>query len=244
DGASGPRLDLNERLSHLIEEAVTFSSEKLSAVIEFTHSLVIGVLEAFILIILTLMVAAFMSADLPRFMGFIRELVPDHMRGGYDQLLARFDRGLAGVIRGQLIICVVNGILTFVGLGILGVKYGVLLAVVAGVFSIIPVFGTVISTIPICIIATTQGLLIGLLTLGWILLIHFVEANFLNPQIIGTSAEIHPVIVIFSLLAGETTFGLVGAILAVPAASLLLTVFRFVRDKLEEREEQTEDAVG
>jgi predicted PurR-regulated permease PerM len=71
-----------------------------------------------------------------------------------------------------------------------------------------------------------------LAALGWILLIHFIEANILNPQIIGTSAHIHPVIVIFALLAGESTFGLVGALLAVPVASIILELFKFVRDKI------------
>ena len=65
--------------------------------------------------------------------------------------------------------------------------------------------------------------------LVWILLIHFIEANFLNPKIIGTSAKIHPALVVFALLVGEHSFGLVGALLAVPIASMIQTVFLFVR---------------
>jgi predicted PurR-regulated permease PerM len=105
------------------------------------------------------------------------------------------------------------------------------LAVVAGVLSLIPIFGTILSTIPIVLIGLMDGFLTGVLALGWILGIHFIEANLLNPQIIGTSAHIHPVIVIFALLAGESAFGLVGALLAVPVASILLTLFKFVRDR-------------
>jgi predicted PurR-regulated permease PerM len=83
--------------------------------------------------------------------------------------------------------------------------------------------------VPIVVIGLTDGLTTGLLALGWILFIHFVEANILNPKIIGNTAHIHPVIVIFALLAGESAYGLVGALLAVPTASLVLTVFNFVR---------------
>ncbi|MFW6058191.1 MAG: AI-2E family transporter, partial [Persicimonas sp.] len=64
----------------------------------------------------------------------------------------------------------------------------------------------------------------------------------LNPKIIGTSAHIHPVIIIFALLAGEHTFGLVGALLAVPVASILLEVFKFSRDKLWLSEEAGAEA--
>lgn len=234
-GAGGTlrgHFDLEERIDRAIEEAGSFSHEQVVSVIEFAQHLVVGILEGLIAIILTLMVAAFISIDLPRFMGFFRSLVPDDLRGGYDELLHRVDVGLSGVIRGQLIICVVNGIFTFIGLWIFDVKFKVLLAVIAGVFSIIPVFGTVISTIPICLIAMTQSFMTAVLVLGWILLIHFIEGNILNPKIIGTSAEIHPVIVIFALLAGESTYGLVGAILGVPVASICLSVFKFVRDKV------------
>jgi predicted PurR-regulated permease PerM len=70
--------------------------------------------------------------------------------------------------------------------------------------------------------------------------IHFVEANILNPKIIGTSAHIHPVIVIFALLAGESAFGLVGALLAVPTASILLTLFKFFVMRSEQGREAFE----
>ena len=69
------------------------------------------------------------------------------------------------------------------------------------------------------------------MALVWILGIHALEANLLNPKIIGSSAHIHPVIVIFALLAGESAYGLVGALLAVPTASILLTLFNFIRTR-------------
>jgi predicted PurR-regulated permease PerM len=99
---------------------------------------------------------------------------------------------------------------------------------VAGVFSLIPIFGTIISSIPIVLIAwATSGIELGALTLGWILLIHFIEANFLNPKIMGSASKIHPVVVVFALIAGENAYGIAGALLAVPAASILQSCFKF-----------------
>ena len=223
--------DLEKRLDELIQNLVSTSNERLADLIAFAQKLVVGVVGLFVGMLLTLMVAGFISIDLPRVMGFIRSLFPLHMREGYDILLSQLDRGLAGVVRGQLLICVVNGTLTYIGLAIFGIKFRVLLAVVAGVFSLIPVFGTVLSTIPIVLIGLTQGVYQGVAALGWILFIHALEANLLNPKIIGSSAHIHPVIVIFALLAGESAYGLVGALLAVPTASILLTLFNFVRTR-------------
>jgi predicted PurR-regulated permease PerM len=72
-----------------------------------------------------------------------------------------------------------------------------------------------------------RGLAIGL----WIIGIHFIEANVLNPKIIGTAAKIHPVLVIFSLFLGEHTYGLVGALLAVPVLSAVQVVFMYMYRK-------------
>lgn len=223
--------DLEERLDDLIQNLVSTSNERLAGAIDFAQKLVVGVVGTFVGILLTLMVAGFISIDLPRVMAFLRSLIPRTMRGGYDVLLEQLDTGLAGVVRGQLLICVVNGVLTYIGLVLIGVKFQVLLAVIAGILSLVPIFGTVLSTIPIVLIALTQGLYVGFLALAWILGIHALEANLLNPKIIGTSAHIHPVIVIFALLAGESAYGLVGALLAVPTASILLTLFNFVRTR-------------
>lgn len=237
-------LDLEATLNGMIEDAVSTSNEQIGSLIGYLQTLVVGIIHAFVSFVLTFMVAAFISIDLPSFKRFFRGLLPESYREGYEDLLERMDKGLAGVIRGQLLICLVNGTLTYIGLLILDIKFAVLLAVVAGVLSLIPIFGTIISTIPIVIIGMMDGFVTGLLALAWILGIHFIEANILNPQIIGTSAHIHPVIVIFALLAGESAFGLVGALLAVPVASILLTLFKFVRDRFFGRtpEESTQAA--
>jgi len=180
------------------------------------------------------MVAAYILVDVTRVMSFLRSLVPDPHQLGFDELVQHVDRGLSGVIRGQLIICVVNGLLTTVGLLIFKVKYALLLGLVAGTMSFIPVFGSILSSVPIVTVALASGmqgfsLSTGLGVLGWILGIHFLEANLFNPKIIGTAAKMHPVVVVFALLVGEETGGLIGALLAVPIASMVQAMFLFFR---------------
>lgn len=222
-------VSLQENLDNTLEEFIESSTSRLGDFINLARTLLVSIIQGFVGIVLTLMVAAFISIDLVRVKRFFRGVIPEEGRAGYDRFLEMADRGLSGVIRGQLMICLVNGVLTYIGLAMIGVKFSLLLAVVAGILSVIPVFGTILSTVPIVVIGLTDGLTTGLLALGWILFIHFVEANILNPKIIGNTAHIHPVIVIFALLAGESAYGLVGALLAVPTASLVLTVFNFVR---------------
>ena len=221
-------LDLERNLDKLIASMAKSSNESISSLVRLIQTFFAAAIAAFVAMILTLMVAAFMTIDLDAVMHFFRNLVPADHRSQYDELLRELDRGLSGVVRGQLMICLINGILTYIGLFFLDLKFSLLLAIVAGVLSLIPIFGTILSTVPIVLFGLMNSFMTGVFALLWILGIHFVEANILNPKIIGTSAHIHPVIVIFALLAGESAFGLFGALLAVPTASILLTLFMFL----------------
>ena len=191
--------------------------------------LVFSIYEFFLILMLT----AFIVMDRKTIAAFFRSLPPPAHRPAYDTFVRYIDDGLAGVIRGQLVICGVNGLLTYIGLLLLGVPYATMLSVIAAILRLIPVFGTIVSSIPIVLIAATKGIDIGILALAWIVFIHVLEANIFNPMIMGTHARMHPVIIIFSLLAGEHAFGIWGALLAVPTMSLLQSSFRFYLYEIE-----------
>jgi len=180
-------------------------------------------------------VAAFILVDLRRVQDFLRSLVPEQYQTDYERIASGIDRGLSGVIRGQLVICLINGSFTYVGLSIFHVKYKLLLAGIAATMSLIPIFGSILSSVPIVAIALissgTFDLRQGLFVLAWIIGIHLLEANFLNPKIMGDAAKIHPVLVVFALIAGEHSYGIVGALFAVPVASIIQTIFVYYRKR-------------
>jgi predicted PurR-regulated permease PerM len=233
----GPRSDADEhhtRLTDILTQAARGGENELRGVVGLGQRLVGSVVKGFAWFILTFMVAAYLLVDTHRVLAFLRSLWPSQQRPTLDELLREIDRGLSGVIRGQLIICVINAILTTVGLLLFHVKYALLLGLLAGVFSFIPVFGSILSSIPIVAVALTSdptgfSLSTGLAMLGWIIGIHFLEANLFNPKIIGTAAKMHPVVVVFALLVGEETGGLIGALLAVPIASIVQAIFLYFR---------------
>jgi len=233
----GPRSDADEkrtRLTEMLTQAARAGENELRGIIAFGQRFIGVVIKGFAWFILTFMVAAYLLIDTERVMAFLRSLVPAQHRFALDELLREIDRGLSGIIRGQLIICVVNALLTTVGLLLFRVKYAVLLGMLAGTFSFIPVFGSILSSVPIVAVALASGphgfsLSTGLGMLGWIVGIHLLEANLLNPKIIGTAAKMHPVVVVFALMVGEETGGLIGAILAVPIASIVQAIFLYFR---------------
>lgn len=227
---------LEERLRNIAASALGGLQSELGDVFRLGQVIITKVIRSIFTFFLVLMIAAFILLDLSKIHGFARGLIPVGYRGDYDVIVAGIDRGLSGVIRGQLLICLVNGALTYVGLRIFGIKYGLILALVAAVLSLIPIFGSILSTIPIvlaALVSSDSGVNVPravFITL-WIIGIHFLEANFLNPKIIGTAAKIHPVLVIFALVLGEHSYGLVGALLAVPVAAIVQVFFLYFRSK-------------
>jgi predicted PurR-regulated permease PerM len=202
--------------------------------------LVLSIYQFFLILMLT----AFIVMDRRHIAGFFSSLPPDPYKSAYERLIGYIDDGLAGVIRGQLVICGVNGLLTYFGLLVLGVPYAVMLSCVAAILSLIPVFGTIISSVPIVLIAATDGIDTGVYALVWILFIHALEANLFNPLIMGSHASMHPVIIVFALLAGEHSFGIWGALLAVPTMSILLSCFRYYLYEIEGMQKQEDNSTG
>ncbi len=230
-----PRYGLSLDVERSIRQGLDNLSELLRSHflegVGFLQKIVAGVLGFVFRFFFVLMVAAFILVDWHPIGRFLESLVPAGRRGDWDELMAAIDEKLAGVVRGQAMICLVNGSLTATGLLVLGVPFLFILTALATALSVIPIFGTIISSVPIVLIALTRGFHTGLAMLGWIVGVHALEAYVLNPKIMGQHAQIHPVVVAFALLAGETAYGMVGALLAVPLTGVLAAAFELARER-------------
>jgi predicted PurR-regulated permease PerM len=231
--APGLALNLERFLQEAAAHLAALARENLGNIVNLSRNIITAVVAGVFMLFFILMVAAFFSIDAHPILRYFTTLVPPEYATDAERLLERIDRSLAGVVRGQVTICLVNGVLTLVGLLLFGVKFAFLLATIATIFSLIPIFGTILSSVPIVLIALADGFQKGLAILLWIIGIHALEAYFLNPKIMGSAARIHPVIVAFSLIAGERLFGLVGALFAVPVASILVACFDYARLKAQ-----------
>jgi predicted PurR-regulated permease PerM len=233
DGSPG-HLNLKEKAVEALRSGVSrLGASLLSSFIQLFQEFLAGVFSALLGLLVIFMVTLYLLVDAPRLKTRIRAQVPRTLLPHYDELLQRLDAGLSGAIRGQLLICLVNGLLSLVGFLIFLPDYAVVLAAFAAVLSLIPIFGTILSSIPVILIGLTIDLGTALGLTAWILGIHFVEANLLNPKIIGTQAKIHPVLVILVLIAGERFFGIKGALLAVPAMSVIQALVQFTWARLK-----------
>ncbi len=188
----------------------------------FVQRLAGYIFDFFLVLMLTFMFIVYF----PTLSAFALRLVPADYTDEFKSIASEINHRLAGVVRGQLLICLVNGVLTYIGFALIGVNFPSLLAFVAGVLSLIPIFGTIFSTIPAVLIGLTQSLPTALMVLLWVILIHMLEAYVLNPKIMGDSAHMNPLLIIFALLVGSHYFHpVLGPLLAAPIAAVIQTVF-------------------
>ncbi len=224
-------IDIVTVVQDLIRDAKHAARDKAGQAVSQLQSVVAKTFGFVFSTFLVLMLTAFIVGDIERLTMFVFTITPLRDRDAVRDMMGRIDRGLSGVVRGQLTICIINGVLTLIGLLLLKVKFAFLLASMAAVFSLVPIFGSILSTIPIVIVGLSSGVSTALLALLWIVGIHALEANLLNPKIMGDAAKIHPVLVVLVLVIGEHFYGLVGALFAVPLMSIVVTLWKAVRSK-------------
>lgn len=230
-------IDLLGVFHNILNDIILYLKSEAKNIISSAQYFVTKFITFLFTVLLILMLTGFLLVDIESIKKFFFTLVPMNDRERFNSFLGRLDQRLAGVVRGQLTICLINAVLTLIGLLIFRIKFAFILATIAGIFSLVPIFGSIISTVPIVLVALTISPVKALIALTWIVAIHILEANFLNPKILGNSAKIHPVLVVLALIAGEHFYGIIGALLAVPIMSIIITIFSSILGKAEAMDE-------
>ncbi len=218
-GALPAGVDLNE-IVNSVNQSVTKYSGNVFALV----STVFGGVLTFVLIIVFSFYFAVREKSIEE---FIRVIVPKKDEDYVINLWERSQLKIGLWMQGQLLLALIIAVLTFLGLTILGVKYALLLAVVAGLFELIPVFGPILSAIPALAVAfVTGGLpLVGLVLALYIIIQQF-ENHLIYPLVVTKVVGVPPLIVIISLIVGAQLAGFLGILLSVPLAATLQEVVK------------------
>ncbi len=159
---------------------------------------------------------------------FLRVVTPKSHQAYILGLWKRSQHKIGLWMQGQLILALVVGVLVYLGLTILGVPHALVLAVIAGIFEIIPVFGPTLAAIPAVILAFVGGgPTLGFLTVALYALIQQFENHLIYPLVVTRVVGVPPLLVILGLIIGAELAGFLGIILSVPVAA---TLQEFVRD--------------
>lgn len=180
------------------------------------------------LLLITPIVAFYMLRDWDTFVAKVDGLLPQQSKESIQMQAREIDRILASFIRGQLSVCVLLGTFYAIGLYLVGLDLGVLVGFLAGILSFIPYVGTITGFVFSMAIAFAQfdswgpiAQVIAVFMVG-----QFVEGNFLTPKLVGDSVGLHPVWIMFALLAGGVLLGFLGLMIAVPVAAVIGVLIR------------------
>lgn len=158
---------------------------------------------------------------------FITRLVDEKKTGEIIAVFNRAEARMSAWFWGQITLMVVVGALTFIGLNLIGVKYALALAVLAGLLEVVPNIGPVISAVPAFIIAVSSSYFLGLTTIALYVIVQQLENNLIVPWIMRRAVGLDPIITLIALIIGGKIGGVLGVLLAIP---LLLFVGTFAME--------------
>lgn len=164
---------------------------------------------------------------------FLRSVVPDKYESYILNLWHRSEKNLGRWFQAQLLLSLVVGLMTFVGLSLLDIRFALVLAVLIMILELVPNVGPVLAAIPAVALAFFQSPTLGLWVLALYIVIQQVENQILTPLVLGKTLGINPVVVIISLLVGFNLAGILGMILAVPVATVAVELFNDIVEKKE-----------
>lgn len=174
-----------------------------------------------VVIVTTPFVLFFMLKDGHKFKDYSTKIMPPRFRKDYHDLIEKMSVQVGSYIQGQIIVSFCIGVLLYIGYTIIGLDYGLVLASIAAVTSVVPYLGPTIAISPAIIIALlTSPLMLLKLIVVWTL-VQFIEGHFISPNIMGKTLKIHPLTIIFILLSAGNLLGIVGVILGIPGYAIL-----------------------
>jgi len=171
--------------------------------------------------------AYYLVLERPRLHKYLLRFFPDHQaESRAEALVLAIEQKVGGWVRGELILMIIIGILTYIGLALLNVPFALPLAVLAGLLEAVPNLGPTIASIPAIIIGLTVSPLVGLEVLILSIVIQQLENNLIVPKVMQSATGTPPLVTIIVLLVGFTLGGIAGAILSMPIYLTIQTVIK------------------
>ncbi|MBA2442848.1 MAG: AI-2E family transporter [Rubrobacter sp.] len=230
---------VGERVAELDQQTVVqFAQENApppQAIVDNALGLLGGVFGIFGVVLnlfLMLIISIYLLIDRERITGAALGLIPETMREQTVELFHVVESTLFRFLKAQLFLCVLMGVIgwaiAFFTIG----EYAVLIGLWVGFLELIPVLGAILGAVPVVLLALLDSPTQALLVAGIFLVVQQIEGNVLVPRITGDAVRVHPLWVLFALLAATALYGIVGAIFAVPIVAIIAAAIRYLKGTL------------
>jgi predicted PurR-regulated permease PerM len=225
--------DLVDRIQEADPENYT------SEVVAFIEGAAFSIFEVLFSLVLIIVVSVYMLLDMGRLSAAVDRRFPPRPDSG--SLIPRIESALAGYVRGQVLLSLIIGVSAGVGLWVIGTlgwaegmdQYALLFGAWVGFMELIPYLGPWLGAIP----PVTYALIVDPVSAIWVTLlflaIHQIEGHIVVPNVMGSALRLHPLLVIFGLLAGGEIYGLAGIFVALPLLAVLRALWEFAGERVE-----------
>ena len=176
--------------------------------------------------VIVLVISIYLVVQDKSLKNFLASVMPERHQSYIADLAERIQNKLGAWLRGQLILMLIIGVLSFIGLKLLGVNFALTLALLTALFEIVPFVGPILSGAIAMLIALTQSPFLALLVLILFVVIHQLEGHVIAPQVMKRVVGMNPLVAIVALLIGGKLAGLLGVVVAVPLAAVISVLLK------------------
>lgn len=207
---------LPEAFHEQVGEMIATIEDRLEQVVGHILRQLMNIFDWILLITVIPVLVFYFLKDYDQIKTFFKKLIPRRHHAYIVEILHITDEKLGYYIRGQLLVSLFIGLMSYLLFSFLKIEYPMILAIILGITNIIPYFGPILGMIPVVLLTLTHSTKLVFAVIIAIIFIQMIENNFISPYILGKSTNLHPVTIIFILLFGGKIFGILGMILAVP----------------------------
>ncbi len=176
--------------------------------------------------LLSPILAIYFLADWQRLESMFMRLVQQKWRLEWQRLWRDISHVIRCFIRGNLVVAIIVGALIGTGVKLIGMDYALIIGLICGITDLVPYFGPLIGAVPAILLGLTESPKMALEVAVVILIVQQLEGNVISPKLMGDSVGLHPLWIVFALLAGEELAGVWGMFLSVPIAAVIRVILR------------------
>ena len=218
---------LDSALSSLADMATKFGNDMASSIGKGVVPLISGFASTMFIAFLGLVLAYWLAVDYPVIHREVGMVLGEGKEANYRLMVAIVSSSVGGYMRSMVITSVINGVLAFAGLVIIGHPYAALMGVLTGLLHLVPVVGPAISAAIATAIAVFSSPMMGLWTLVWTMVAQNVTDNVISPKVMQSSVQIHPAMSLTAIVVGSALLGPLGMVIAIPLTAAIKGVFVF-----------------
>ncbi|OGN05614.1 MAG: hypothetical protein A2746_02305 [Candidatus Yanofskybacteria bacterium RIFCSPHIGHO2_01_FULL_44_22] len=217
--SSSPKfLDFVSELQNMLDGLSSYLQQAAQSIVGMVISIFGGVMS----FIAILIISFYLSVTRKGVEGFLGSVVPEKYENYIVDLWKRSEAKVGQWLQGQLLLALLIGLMVYVGLALMGIKFALVLGILAMLLEVVPIIGPVIAAIPAVFFAFMQSPSLGLWVILFYVIVQQLENHILVPLVFGKTIGLNPVVVIIALLVGSQLAGIVGMILAVPIATIIV----------------------